>query len=462
VTTLSRVPASLALALGALALVVGGVPTTARGATRFEAKTGVGLHETYDSNVFNRRTSQDTDFYTALVPEAGFRFRGDRGNGIARFGVRSRFYNQYNELNGTDRFATYGLEYMLRQRLQVFSNGSYTFNDKTDVVDSGGVQIGGGNPESEQGFASGGVRYTLSRRETLSLSGNYSRYKFDDDFASSSRRQDFSSMGSSLKYERRISLRDSATLGTTLVETKFDGSLNQPESKSRVVSLDTGWTHVWTPSWKSSTTVGVRRVFSDLVTSTAFVPLPGQRPVNTNPDDTSDSFIGSLMVERTGKYSNLAVGYSRETRPSSGIGTELDIDQFTAGLRYRLASRWTFIANGAWSRSQSATEQVVTAFLNPSFNSLVCLANNGVVGTLPNPIDPTTLAPACALNSNSAVDTTMRQYEIGLDWQMRERWTTFLRYRYRDESSSGDIQIRDFDKHLVTLGVRFNYDVDLF
>ncbi len=53
----------------ALALLAALVPDPATAATRWEAKTRINLTENYDSNVLNRQNRQESDFYTAIVPD---------------------------------------------------------------------------------------------------------------------------------------------------------------------------------------------------------------------------------------------------------------------------------------------------------------------------------------------------------------------------------------------------------
>jgi len=53
-------------------------------------------------------------------------------------------------------------------------------------------------------------------------------------------------------------------------------------------------------------------------------------------------------------------------------------------------------------------------------------------------------------------------FAVALSWRTSKRWSTFLRYRFREQINEGDDpRLEDYDKHVVSLGFRYQYDLDL-
>ena len=68
----------------------------------------------------------------------------------------------------------------------------------------------------------------------------------------------------------------------------------------------------------------------------------------------------------------------------------------------------------------------------------------------------------CFADSENQVDTQVVSFTGRLDWQVRERWSTFVQYRFRDQEASGDIRVRSYDDHRLMVGFRYAFPLDFF
>jgi hypothetical protein len=145
-----------------------------------------------------------------------------------------------------------------------------------------------------------------------------------------------------------------------------------------------------------------------------------------------------------------------------------------------------FTVGASWSDSRSASDSLVAtqpvSQLEGGSETVgdtlvtwavpVCDARSRAVFTgretppIPNPVGEEDFLvvreTACFAISDSAIDYQQAGFDLGLNWQMSRRFSTFLRYRFIDQTSGGDSRIEEFDKSVVSLGFTYRYDVDLY
>ena len=162
--------------------------------------------------------------------------------------------------------------------------------------------------------------------------------------------------------------------------------------------------------------------------------------------------IGAAEVTRKFRRGELNLSYRRETRPSSGLGASLDTDKLRARYATRLTSRLRLAVSGELYRYRSAGDSIVSE--NPvgfSFPSFTPICAEGSVG----------IGASCFREVDDEIDSKTWIALVRLDWRIRERFFTFVSYRYRDQTSDGTRSVGEFDSHRVMLGFRYAYPIDL-
>jgi hypothetical protein len=420
-----------------------------------EIDTRVAVDETYDSNVLSRTDNTVDDFYTSIRPRATLRYETERTRVEASGALDSRMYSDLSDLNAVNREFEYDSSFLLTPRLSAFSGGEYRFLEDTDETEEDGVTLTLGRPDFESISGFGGARYALSSRSGLTFSGSFAEFEFGSGDITRSQQRDSNRSSYGGAFDRRISARDRLRLSVTRGNSEFDSTIASPSSESRSTAVDLSWGRTWSSRWSSNFSGGFQYLESDVVNA-AIIPVnPGDLPDN-QPDDTTTSFVGSANLERRSKRSSLDFSYSREIRPSSGFGTDLAIDSLGVSFERRLNRRWTLRLSGNWSRLSSATEQVFTI---PVPETLLGFCSTLFTGTVPA---HRAGFPVCAGVSDNAIDSETRLFAVALNWRTSKRWSTFLRYRFREQINEGDDpRLEDFDKHVVSLGFRYQYDLDL-
>lgn len=402
--------------------------------------------------MLGRTSDEIDDLFTSIIPRLTLRYETERSRLEASGGLDTRLYSDLSDLNALNRDIEYDAAFRVTPRLSVFSAGEYRVLEDTDEVEEGGRTLSLGRPDFQTTFARGGVRYALTRRSGVTLSGLFADFDFGRGDTGASQQRDSHRSSYSLALDRVLSARDTVRLTLTRADGAFDSTRFSPSSESSSHSLDLLWGRSWNSRWTSSFSAGVQRLESDVVDAQIVPLVPGDLP-DSSPDDTTTSFVGSASLQRRSKRAALAFRYSREIRPSSGFGTDLTIDSLAASFERRLSRRWSLRLVGNWTLLRSATEQVFAIPAAPAF----CVLFPGTV-----PAVQSGVLPVCAGVSDSAIDSQTRSLSVVLSWRTSERWSTFLRYRFRDQVNDGDnLTLEDFDKHMVSLGFRYRYDLDL-
>lgn len=424
--------------------------------TELELRARVSGTQGWDSNAINLRDAEQGDAFTEVRPDLELRYQGERGHAAAGVAARQRWWWDLDELDAFDREVDYDVSYQLSRRLNAFSSGSYRFFENTEELEAEDRVILGGRPDFELGSWNGGFSYAPDPRSRLSVSASFVSREFDQDSLLATR-VDSTSMTLGVSYDRRLSPRDTLSLSAFRTHNEFEGASFQADTDSDTDSLSLGYSRIWGRRWRTGLNFGVRHLEAE-VTDTSIEPIFAGELPDTRPEDTSFSFVGSGVLERQGRRSAASLSYTRSTQPSSGFGTDVDTDVVSGRLAYRLSRDWSLDVAGSWQRSKSATKtlfDVPILFFDPFQFFDDCRDLGGV------PAARNRTIPVCAFVSDAAIETESKVVQVGLRWRTTKRWSTFLRYSYRDQTSSGDRPVADFSKHTVLLGFRYRYDLDL-
>jgi hypothetical protein len=146
------------------------------------------------------------------------------------------------------------------------------------------------------------------------------------------------------------------------------------------------------------------------------------------------------------------LNYARQDDTASGIDGGATLDAVTLTSSWRISDRWDASVRTDWTLRKSATN-----------GSRVFVIVNGQ--PLINDFNGDPFSPAGAANllqddSADSLDTQRWGAAARLAYRLTKNTVTALQYAYNRQSSHGDTvgQSSDFDDHLVTFTVQYNFE----
>jgi hypothetical protein len=422
------------------------------------------IRQEFDSNIGYRENDTESDLVTAVTPSVALSYEGDRGHVRTTLGLRSRSYWDHSELNGIDRFVRVDFERMLTQRLAVFSEGSYEFFPDHDPAFQDDLVLVGDRPDYTRHLLSGGLRYALDPLSTLTFAGGFGGENFDrGDGQTSFTRRDRQNLHASMAYARQLSERDETGLTLRFLNDEFDEvELGSGEETSRTFVGTLHWARAWTPVWSSRVAAGARvaRLDEEAIPG---LSLPSPSTFDLSPTDTSVGVVGSLEMSRRTARTVTTLGYSRETVPSSGYGSNVDSDTVSASFTAQLSDRLQLELSGYAQRYDSVGESLVVRerfFIVGGFPVVPVFCEPlGLTGFAPGTMNG---GPVCVGLTDDEIDATLFGGRAQLGWRVNPHWSTFLRYTFRDQSSRGDRRVAEYTDHRVMMGFRYRLPIDLY
>ncbi len=437
------------------------VSAPAVASVKLRVTPSVEVRQEFDSNIGWRDHDTESDVVTAVTPAVQFSYEDDRGFARARLGIRSRSYWDHAELNGIDSFARGEFERLLTPRLTLITNGSFDFFPDRDVAfDDGGQQLAGGRPDYKRASAQVGFRYALGPVSTLTLASGWEGENFDEgDGQVSFARRDWGSLYGYARYSRQLSERDEMGLTVRVSGDRFDelagANAGLAEETNQMVSALVHWQRAWSPVWSTLATIGPRWVRIEQDEIPGLVVAPGSG-LDFSPSETSLGIVGTLEITRLSKRTATTLSYRRDTRPSSGYGSNTDTDTLSGDFTLRLTQRLELNLGAFAMRYQSVGDAL--AVVGSPFFGLPCELL-GLSGFTPGRIN---LAPVCVGLVDQLIDATVTGGHVRLGWRVTQDWSTFMRYTYRDQTSRGDRPITEYTDHRVMMGFRYAVPIDLF
>lgn len=485
-------------------------------AARAGEKTGVSadllVEQDYDSNIFGQPTNEQGSPITIVRPALHLENTGTLGSAHLDGWISSHTFWQESTLDGVDRGVSGDLDRTIFPRLSVFASGSYqrlaahaeirgpdviTISETPGVpsepVISPGQLIEGDVPNVDLGQGQLGVRYLLTPRSKLSVSGGpYSIDYLSNQIGRADLRDRFGWFGS-VALEHSLSALDSVSLELGANSTDFANALlaevpiNDPfdphtaelntgavTSDQQSVSL--GWTRSWSELWKTSVSVGGRRLHTKTKDASQQVTRVGPTAsggdslglaqftdfVPASFDDVGPGWIGALSIERVLPRGVAALSYSRETRTTSSLASSnVDVDTISASYVHHLSARVELTLLGSFEHYVSANNSpsVVGATYTPdSFNPITGPEFTCASGTLVEIGSGASKAGQCEIGNKQTFSSNLWYASARLDWQLRKHLSTFVALRFVDRK--GDVQLfgNPYNKFNVGLGFRYDYD----
>jgi len=192
------------------------------------------------------------------------------------------------------------------------------------------------------------------------------------------------------------------------------------------------------------------RVVSEAPGDNPFVDVPYL--AGSEPESVSDTrvtlFASASLTKRWTPNLASSVSYVRQENQAAGIDGGAVLDGVTLNNTWRITERWDFSARVDWTLRQSATDGA-RIFLVPGPSS---------VGYLPANVASS--ANVVQIDSADSLDTQRWGTSARLAYRLTRNTVTALQYTYNKQNSNGDTvgQESDFDNHLVTFTVQYNFE----
>jgi opacity protein-like surface antigen len=410
---------------------------------RVRVTPSIAVSQEYDSNVLRQEKGEESDLVIRITPKLNVAQEGDRGHARVWAGLHSRKYWDVSDLDAIDRFLGWDVERRLSPRLSAFSDGRFAFYENLDRVVDDGIVLGGGRPDKQLLRGEAGLRYALTPVSNLSASVGYREWDFSSgDTERTNRRRDSESRWGVLSYERALSPRDQMLASLGFAESDFS-DIGAGSETNDMLEGTAQWARVWSPAWSTSFSAGLRLLETETEAG----------------EDRNISAIGAAAVTRKFQRGELSLSYRRETRPSSGYGSSLDTDKLRAGYETRLTSRLRLAISGEFRRYRSADDSIVQT--RPVSSTFGFVDGSLVLTDVTCEAGDVDLGTRCFREVDDEIDSKTWTALVRLDWRIRERFFTFVSYRYLDQTSDGTRPISEFDSHRLMLGFRYAYPVDL-
>lgn len=442
---------------------------------RVSLQPDIRVNEYYDTNAFNQAANERSEFVTEFNPRFILRGTGERNRGLFSVATKTRLSSTFSELNATDIFLRGEGSRSLTRRLSVFSNGFLTLLDSTDEIFEDGVNargdaittsLQGRRSDAERRGFTGGVRYLLDPRTSLSLSAGFNETEFDKIEGS---RRDSDAQRLSLNVSRAWSPYSRTFLNLQQSYNHFEKALNRPERDSDILSGSVGWAKTWNPRWQSTTSIGMSRVDSG-DTVERFLALPDDDDPLDDPtlfqdttvDDVSTSINGTFSITRKTERTEATFSFLRQTRPSAGFGADVNVDRLSAHYQVKLSSRFGVRGTIGWAHSSSASDTIVrkSGLIIPDPDEplgfrITCPGADNFRGISGGQL-------VCAGFSDSATDVKVLNLRLRLGYKVNSLLSTFFQWSFTDRNASGDTDEKGYNEHRVSLGVRYSFELGLY
>jgi hypothetical protein len=473
------------------------------------------VEQDYDSNIFAQESNTQGSPVTVVRPALRLENTGTFGHARLDGWISSHTFWQESKLDGVDRGVTGDFDRTILPRLSVFGDGSYQrvaphseIRGPDVVTISGGAPgvpgepvispgqlIEGDVPNVDLGQGQFGVRYLLTPRSKLTLSGGPFTIDYLSNPIGRTDLRDRNGWFGSVGFEHALTALDTLTVELGANSTAFDNAIqaqvpiadpfdphtvdvNTGKVTSDQLSLSLGWRRTWSELWTTSVSLGGRRLRSDTrnssepVTRVSVATAGGQPPdslglagftdyVPTNFSDVGPLAIGEITIERVLPRGRAFLSYSRETRTTSSLATN-NVNVDTASLSYvhRLSERATFTLYGAFEHYQSADKNPsfsAATYTPDSFNPITGPAFTCTTGTLVEYGSGPNKSGQCRTDHQQTLVSDSWNAAARLDWQLKKRLYTFVVLRYVDRTGDAQLFGNPFNKFNVGVGFRYDY-----
>jgi hypothetical protein len=158
-------------------------------------------------------------------------------------------------------------------------------------------------------------------------------------------------------------------------------------------------------------------------------------------------FANASLSKRWSENVISSLSYSREESPASGIDGGAVLDALIASTSWRISDRWDASVRADWTLRTSATSGNRTYLVVEPFPSGLGF-------------DLAESSALTQISSDDSLDTQRWGMAARLAYRLTKNTVTALQYAYNKQSSDSNTvgETSDFDNHLVTFTVQYNFE----
>jgi hypothetical protein len=469
----------------------------------------------YDSNVFRSEEDEKGDVVFRVTPHIVMVEDREKFNYSVGYQLPYEVavkYNDQDEVNDFNHFFDAGFRYRVTPQTEVYADDSFyyahgLFRQQESTTDpvlgdlgdnrgrvlnndvslgvthnftprlSGSLRVRQGIYDTTQDFRSnaltfGGVAsgaYQLTEQHQVGGGFNYARQMFDDTFNRPGSNSDYYNLFGSWEWLFDETTTFSIQAGPALIYSDQDGppaTINQqqiPYSDNNDGTITAfafqncpvvdGNTLLFNPGGETCSQILVDDAGA-IATITGLPNIDYTYPAGFEPGGVTDTrltyFANASLTKRWTPNLASSLGYVREENVASGIDGAAVMDAVTATTTWRISERWDASVRADWTLRQSATEGA---------RVYVSVAPQIVAG-VPVPVAAGVPDGLVTIDSADSLDSQRWGVAGRLAYRLTKNTVTALQYAYNRQSSEGDTvgEASDFDDHLVTFTVQYNFE----
>jgi hypothetical protein len=171
-------------------------------------------------------------------------------------------------------------------------------------------------------------------------------------------------------------------------------------------------------------------------------------------DDTRITYFASTsLTKRWSPTLASSLAYSRRDDTASGIDGGATLDALILTTSWRITERWDLSVRGDWTQRQSATNGG-RVFVTAVDSGVATIDSGGFAFTAAG------AGNLVQIDSADSLDTQRWGTAVRLAHRLTKNTVTALQYAYNKQSSNGNTVgfSSDFDNHLLTFSVQYNFE----
>ncbi|HEY8154678.1 MAG TPA: hypothetical protein VII72_11175 [Myxococcota bacterium] len=482
-----------------------------------DVRLSMGVSTEYDSNVFRSPNDEKNDVVFRFTPRVAVVEDREKLNYSAGYSLPYEIGVKYQDVRDLNHLVDSNFSYRLTPQTELFGNNAFFYvrglYRQDDLANPAPGEVGDGRERVLQNNLALGTTHFFTPRLSGTLrfnQGVLDTTQFD--------RADALTFGGTASSAYQLTEHHQLGGGFSYTRQNFDETFNRPKSDTDYYNLFGSWRWTFDETTNFDIQLGPALIHSNQKAPNATLPdqegipfqvfstdtsgnptavvvsqfdtcpvvngnpllfdnagaICGQRLVTdpltvasivgnqvdlsyvSPPEGVTDTrityFANASLTKRWSPNLMSNLNYARQDDTASGIDGGATLDAVTLTSSWRISDRWDASVRTDWTLRKSATN-----------GSRVFVIVNGQ--PLINDFNGDPFSPAGAANllqddSADSLDTQRWGAAARLAYRLTKNTVTALQYAYNRQSSHGDTvgQSSDFDDHLVTFTVQYNFE----
>jgi hypothetical protein len=479
-----------------------------------DVRLSLGASTEYDSNVFRSPDDERDDVVFRLSPRVAVVEDREQLNYSASYSLPFEIGVNYSDVRDLNHIVDGLVSYRMTPQTELFGNNSFfyvrgLYRNDDNLLDTTLGEVGDGRERVLSNDLGLGATHHFTPRLSGTLRFNQGVYD-----TTQANRSDALDFGGTASSAYQLTEQHEVGGGFSYTRQSFDDITNRPGSDTDYYNIFGSWQWLFDETTSFDLRVGPAIIHSNQNTPNATIPnqepvpyavVPGgiqvfdfascpvvggspllfdnagttcgQRivtnvtdvatitglpltdldyPVGQEPEGVTDTrvtyFADVSLTKRWSPNLTSSLSYLRQEDMASGIDGAATLDAVTLTNSWRISDRWDFSARADWTQRKSATDGA-RQFI---------VVDSGVLvdDEFGNSFNAAGTVNLIQIDSADSLDTQRWGMAGRIAYRLTKNTVTALQYAYNRQSSNGDTvgQSSDFDDHLVTLTVQYNFE----